>query len=51
MKDIKLIRHDVDLVAWVMPQGGTWGGGGGQGVGGSIFFSEIQPNLACELLT
>ena len=26
---------------------GRWGGGGG----GQTFFSEIQPNLVCELLT
>ena len=34
MKDIKHIRQDFHLVAWVMPQGqgwdlGGWGGGGG----------------------
>ena len=51
MKDIKHIRQDFHLVAWVMPQGqgwdlGGWGGGGGQ----KIVF-RIQPDLVCELLT
>ena len=50
MKDIKHIRRDFHLVAWVMPQGSDlgvlWG------VWGSKFcFFEIQPNLVCELLT
>ena len=40
MKDIKHIRRDFHLVAWVMPQGSElgvpWGGGGG--LGGQIFF-------------
>ena len=49
MKDIKHIRRDFHLVAWVMPQGSDlgvpWGGLGGQ------FFFEIQPDLVCELLT
>ena len=53
IKDIKHIRQDVHSTAWVTPQGWDlgvpWGGGGG-GVGGSIF-SEIQPELVCELLT
>ena len=50
MKDIKHIRRDFHLVAWVMPQGSDlgvlWG------VWGSIFFFffEIQPDLVCELL-
>ena len=36
-----------------MPRGGTWGYHGGLGGGGGvkIFFSEIQPDLVCELLT
>ena len=42
MKDIKHIRRDFHLVAWVMPQGG---------LGGQIFFFEIQPDLVCEPLT
>ena len=55
MKDIKHIRRDFHLVAWVMPQGSDLGvpGGGGGGVwGGSNFFIfEIQPDLVCEPLT
>ena len=56
MKDIKHIRRDFHLVAWVMPQGSElgvpWGGGGGGGgLGVNFFFFEIQPNLVCELLT
>ena len=47
MKDIKHIRWDFHLVAWVMPQrsdlGVLWGVK-------HIFF-EIQPDLVCELLT
>ena len=50
MKDIKHIRRDFHLVAWVMSQGsdlgvpwGVWGV--------KIFFWEIQPDLVCELLT
>ena len=39
LKDIKHIRRDFHVVAWVMPQGSDlgvlWVGGGG--VGGSIF--------------
>ena len=31
--------------------GGTVGGGGGGGGWGSFLFSEIQPDLVCELLT
>ena len=34
----------------VMPRDGTWGYHGGLGVK-KIFFSEIQPDLLCELLT
>ena len=50
MKDIKRIRRDFHLAAWVMPQG--WDLGVQWGVGGKKkFFSEIQPNLVCELLT
>ena len=51
MEDIKHIRRDFQLVAWVMPQGsdlrvlwGVWG------VKKTVFL-EIQPNLVCELLT
>ena len=62
MKDIKHIRQDFHLIIWIMSQGWdlgvmcvcvcVWGGGGGGGgVGGSTFFSEIQPELICELLT
>ena len=50
MKDIKHIRRDFHLVAWVMPQGSDLeycGGFRGQ----KKFFFEIQPNLVCELLT
>ena len=50
MKDIKLIRRDFHLAAWVMPQG--WDLGVPQGVVASnFFFFEIQPDLVCELLT
>ena len=50
MKDIKHIRRDFHLAAWVMRQG--WDLGVPSGVGGQkIFFSEIQPDLVCELLT
>ena len=45
MKDIKHIRRDIHLAARVMPQGWDlwvpWGAGG-------HFFSEIQPDFACE---
>ena len=57
MKDIKHIRRDFHLAAWVMPQGWDlgvpWGGGGGGGVwgGSKKIFPEIQPDLVCELLT
>ena len=34
-----------------MPRGGTWGTVGWGGVGGQNFFSEIQPDLVCKLLT
>ena len=40
---------------WVMPQGWdlwvSWEGGGGLGDGVNKFFSEIQPDLVCGLLT
>ena len=50
MKDIKHIRGDFHSIAWVMPQG--WDLGVPWGVGGSKnFFSQIQPDLVCELLT
>ena len=50
MKDIKHIRRDFDLVAWVMPKGSDLGyqlGLGGQ----KKISSEIQPDLVCQLLT
>ena len=50
MKDIKHIRWDLYLVAWVMPQGSDLGVQWGGGLG-SIFFFEIQPDSMCELLT
>ena len=44
------IRQDFHSAAWVMPRGGTWGVP--WGVGGQLnIFSEIQPDLVCELLT
>ena len=47
---IKHIRGDFHSVAWVMPQG--WDLGVQWGVGGpKTFFSEIQLDLVCELLT
>ena len=49
MKDIKHIRRDFHSTAWVMPQ--AWDLGLLWGVGGVNFFSEIQPELVCELLT
>ena len=50
LKDIKHIRGDFHSVAWVMPQG--WDLGVPWVVGGSKnFFSQIQPDLVCELLT
>ena len=48
MKDIKHIRRDFHLAAWVMRQG--WDLGVLWGVGGHISFPEIQPDLVCELL-
>ena len=50
MKDIEHIRRDFHSATWVMPRGGTWGYHGGLGVK-KIFFSEIQPDFVCELLT
>ena len=50
MKDIKHIRRDFRLAAWVMPRGGTWAYRGGLG-GQKKFFSEIQPDFVFELLT
>ena len=51
MKDIKHIRRDsfgrLGHASGVVPQ---WGGGGGGG-GLKQSFSEIQPDLVCELLT
>ena len=47
MKDIYNISQDFYSAAWVMPRSGTWRYGGGWGA----FFSEIQPDLVCELLT
>ena len=50
MKDIKHIRQDFHSVGRVMPQG--WDLGVPWGVGGpNCFFSKIQPDLVCELLT
>ena len=50
MKDIKHIRLDFHLATWVMPQG--WDLGVPWGVWGvNIFFSEIQPDVVCELFT
>ena len=50
MKDIKHIRRDFHLAAWVMPRGGTWGCRWGLG-GSKKKNPEIQPDLVCELLT
>ena len=47
MKNIKHIRRDFHLTAWVMPQGWDLGVLWGVGVV-KIFFSEIQPELVCE---
>ena len=49
MKDIKHIRRDFHLAAWVMGQ--VWDFGIPWGVEGSTFFPQIQPHLVCELLT
>ena len=46
MIDIKHIRWDFHLTAWVMPPGvGLWG----LGLSKKNLFSEIQPELVCEL--
>ena len=50
MKNIKHIRQDFHSVASVMPQGWDFGVPWG-GWWSKIFFSEIQPDLVCELLT
>ena len=50
MKDIKHIRRDFHLAAWVMRQAWYLGVQCG-GLGVKIFFFEIQPDLVCELLT
>ena len=47
MKDIKHIRQDYHLAAWVMPKG--WDVGVPWEV--QIFWGEIQSDLVCELLT
>ena len=44
-KDMKHIRWDFHSTAWVMPHGWDCGRLGGD------FFSEIQQELVCELLT
>ena len=49
LKDIKHTRGDFHSVAWVMPQG--WDLGVPWGVGVQKLFSQIQPDLVCELLT
>ena len=51
MKDIKHIRRDFHLVTWVMPKGSDLGGTVGGWMVQKDFFSEIQPDLVCELLT
>ena len=50
MKDKKQIGWDFHFAVWVMPQG--WDFGVPWGFGGvKKFYSEIQPELVCELLT
>ena len=49
LKDIKHIRWNLHSVAWVMPQG--WDLGVPWGLGFKKLFSQIQPELVCELLT
>ena len=51
MKDIKHIRRDFHLVAWVMPQGSDLGVQCGVWGVKKLFSFEIQPDLVCELLT
>ena len=48
MNDIYHLRLDFHSATLVMPRRGTLGTVGGWG---SNFFSEIQPDLVCELLT
>ena len=50
MKDIKHICRDIHSVPWVMPQGSNLGVPWGV-ERSKKFFSEIQPDLVCELLT
>ena len=50
MKDIKHIRRDFHLAAWVMPQGLDLGVLCGV-AWSNFFFSKIQPDLVCEFLT
>ena len=50
MKDIKHIRRDFHSITWVMPKGSDLRVPWGVGVN-KIKNSEIQPDLACELLT
>ena len=49
LKDLKYIRGDFHSVAWVMPQGRDLGVPWGLGV--QKLFSQIQPDLVCELPT
>ena len=51
MKDIKHNRRDFYSVNWVMPQGSDSGSTVGGWVVQKDFFSKIQPDLVCELLT
>ena len=48
MKDINISDRIFIWPPGSSPRGGTWGTVGGWG---SFFFPEIQPDLACELLT
>ena len=50
MKDIKHIRRNFHLAAWVMRQGWDLGVPLGGGLGVKFFFFEIQPDSVCELL-
>ena len=50
MKDTKHIRRDFHSAAWVMPQGWDLEVSWGVGLVKKIF-SEIQPELVCELFT
>ena len=51
LKDIKHVRRDFHSVAWVIAQGWDMGVPWGLGGGSKNFFSQIQPDLVCELLT